>query len=88
MNDAATSMAKHGMHHSILLTEMGLVRLALLDIVYLHAVVAFRSKQQTTLIIKVDGKDGVWRREWFSWAWSRGITMEMLDERVNVNVNL
>ena len=53
MNNATTCVAKHSMHHTILLAEECLVMLAFLDIVYLHTVVTFGGKKQGTFIVKI-----------------------------------
>lgn len=76
MNDAATGMCKNGMHATIFLTEVCLVMLALLDVVYLHTVITFRGEKKSPFIVEVHRENRGLAQRWFSSA--RQITTEVL----------
>jgi len=78
MNDAPTRVGKHSMHDTVFLAQMGLVVLALLDVVYLHAVITLRGEKKSSFVVKIDRKYRAVTQRWFSWSGGLWITSKEL----------
>jgi len=68
MNDTWTGISglvgEHGMHYTVLLTQACLMKLALSNIIYLHAIVTFWRKEKFAFIGEVYWENGA-----LAWGW-------------------
>jgi hypothetical protein len=73
------------MHATVFVTEMSFMMFAILDVIYLHTTITFRSEKQATFIIKTKRSYGILQRGSTRSMAGRVSTKELL--RISINPN-